>query len=552
MRLDPDESPASATAVGDSNGVSRRDLLVRAGATGAALALGGVPAAGAAVRKHGRRSASLKTVVFGGDSVGVDFVPAHVFVGRAHTTALLHLYDALYTYPGGDVMKSLAPQLAAGFPKGTSGGLEFTVPLRRGVQFHDGTPFDADAVVFNYMRYIDKSHPFYDPAAVQVPNLVLLGVTNVEAVGKYNVKFTLNRHLGSFITQLTGAFAGIMSPTAVKNAGVANAGLHPVGTGPFKFVEAVKGDHITLERNDKYWGGKPAADRLVIRAIPNPGALTAALLSGDVNVSNFVDYHDVALFRKNSNFRTAYKTSVLTGYLGFNSGGVAGFNGFTNLRLRQAACFATNKQRLIALALNGFGTPGAGLNPPGSWGFNRPARNIYKTDLTKAKALVRAVGGKPKVSITTQSSGYWPQMAESLQNDWNAAGFDTTIVTRDSSVHYAQATQGKQDSFLGDATPSVFQPYNLYNNFFGCANPVRNRWGGFCDPAFDKRVAGLIASTDRAKSKKIIALLDQELLDNVYYVPLYYPTMVTIWNRALSNVAALPSHEMVLTHVTVR
>ena len=540
-------------STGNADGLSRREFLVRTGLTGAALALAGVPVARATATKQVRRAASSKTIVVGADNVGVDFVPAHVFVGRGHTMGLQHIFDSLYAYPLNDVRKPIVPSLASDFPTGRPGGLEFVVPLRKGVKFTDGTPFNAEAVVFNYMRYIDKSHQYYDPAAVQVPNLVLLGVTKVEPVGQYQVKFTLNRPLGSFITQLVGAFAGIMSPTAVMAAGVANAGLNPVGTGPFRFVEAVKGDHITLAANEAYWGGKPASDQLVIRAIPNLGALTAALLSGDVNITNFINYSDVALFRSNRNFSLSYLTSVVTGYMGFNTGGIAGYTGFTDLKVRQAACFATNKARLISLALSGYGVPGAGLNPPGSWGYNPAARGIFKTDPAKARALLSAANSDGKVAITTQSSGYWPQMAVEIQNDWNAAGFHATIQTMDPSVYYANATLGLHDVFLGDGTPSVFQPYNLYNNYFGCSNPVRNRWGGFCDPAFDKGVAGLIASTNRAKSKAIIDKLDSEMITNGIYVPIYYPTLVTAWNRTrLANVTPIPSHEMLLTQVSVK
>ncbi len=111
-----------------ADGLSRREFLVRTGMTGAALALAGVPVARATATKQVRRSASSKTIVVGADNVGVDFVPAHVFVGRGHTMGLQHIFDSLYAYPLNDVRKPIVPSLASDFPTGRPGGLEFVVP----------------------------------------------------------------------------------------------------------------------------------------------------------------------------------------------------------------------------------------------------------------------------------------------------------------------------------------------------------------------------------------------------------------------------------------
>ncbi len=132
----------------------------------------------------------------------------------------------------------------------------------------------------------------------------MTGVADVKAVGDYTVVFTSSQTVGNFTGTIANtAWGGIMSPTAVKAAGVANAGLSPVGTGPFRFVSARKGDAITLERNGAYWRGAPSLDRLVVREIPDPRTLTASLLSGEVQLSTFVARGDVPLFQKNKKFK---------------------------------------------------------------------------------------------------------------------------------------------------------------------------------------------------------------------------------------------------------
>jgi peptide/nickel transport system substrate-binding protein len=525
---------------------SRREFLVRAGTVGASLsALGAAtfarptPAQGG--QRHATRAVKGGTVTVGADAVGIDFVPGHIFQGRGHEMALVALFDGLYWYPNDDPSKPYQPQLATALPTQSANGLVFTIPLRKGVKFHDGTPFNADAVVFNYMRYLDKNHKYYDAnAGASVPATFLLGIAKVEAVGAYTVRITANTHLGDFVASIVPFNgSGIMSPTAVKKAGVANAGLHPVGTGPFRFVEAVEGDHVTLAAFGGYWGGRPSIDKLVIRAIPDPRTLTASMLSGEVDISPFVAQSDVPLFKKNSKFAVAIVPGVVTGYMGLNASGASGFKALSDVRLRQAACHAIDKKKLIQLALFGYGAVGAGINPPASWGYQKKLLNYNNYDPTKARSLINAAGGAPNLKLIAPSSAYFPQMAEVIQSDLNAVGFKTQIQTYDASVYYSTFNKGAQDIGLGEGAPDVFSPYSLYKTFFGCGGTRIGRWGGWCNPGFDKTVNQLFGEAKRSTDVKLLRSLDGFLLKNAIFQTNYYPSQVTVWNKRLQNVAPL-------------
>jgi peptide/nickel transport system substrate-binding protein len=265
-RRDPPLDPASASSpdpdATDGGLTTRREVLVKgAGALGALTALGAASGFGqsaVAATRTAVRATKGGTLVLGADAVGVDFVPPHVFAGRGLSIAKFAIFESLYDYPNGDLSKPLRPVLASGPAKVSANGLRYTVQLRKGVKFHDGTPFDAAAVEFNFMRYLDKSHPYYDPNATYLRAPLLTGVASVKAVGDHTVLFILSQTVGDFAGSIANtAWGGIMSPTAVKKAGVANAGLSPSGTGPFRFVSARQGDAITLARNDAYWGGAP-------------------------------------------------------------------------------------------------------------------------------------------------------------------------------------------------------------------------------------------------------------------------------------------------------
>jgi peptide/nickel transport system substrate-binding protein len=541
----PDPVPDPLT----ERGTTRRELVVRgAGALGALSVLGAASALGETAVAASRTAARVRkggTLVLGADAVGVDFVPPHVFAGRGLSIAKFAIFESLYDYPNGDLSKALQPVLASGPPKVSANGLQYTVQLKKGIKFHDGTRFDAEAVEFNFMRYLDKNHPYYDPNATYLRAPLLTGVASVKAIGDYTVRFTMSQTVGNFTGAIANtAWGGIMSPTAIKKAGVANAGLSPIGTGPFRFVSARQGDAITLARNDAYWNGAASLDRLIIREIPDPRTLTASLLSGEVQLSTFVARGDVALFRKNKNFNVSAVPSIVTGYMGLNAGGSGGFKNLLDVRKRQAVCHAVNKQKIINLALSGLGVRGAGMNPPASWGYQKRFYDFNKYNPTTAKSLLKAAGGSPDLLILAQSSGYWPQMAEIIQADLNAVGFNAKINSVDSAVFYGTGNQGKQDIFLGEGSPDTFQPYGLYVTFFGCSNARKGRWGGWCNPGFDQAVTELTTDINETRAKKRISYIDGFLLKNGIFQTNYYPSLVTISSKHVKGLVPISVNEM--------
>jgi peptide/nickel transport system substrate-binding protein len=515
---------------------SRRTFLERALVLGVAAGVGGGMSgvAEAALGTRRTRKAS-STLVIGGDSIGADWSPSHAFQGWAHYTAEAHLFDTLYFMPGGDITKPVVPVLASGLPvRDKKNKRQYVVPLRKGVKFHDGTPFNAGSVLFDYVTDIDKTQQFYDPKAIFAGVNFILGVSKIEALDEYHVKFTLNRPLGDFTSQLV-TFAGLMSPTAIRKNGLDNAALNPIGTGPYRFVEAVKGDHVTLEANDDYFLGRPKIDRIVVRSIPDYAALTAALLSGEVDVSWFVNVNDVPTFQKNTNLNVAFRPGVVTGYVEFNAMGANGVNTFKDLRVRQAALHALDKRKLINAGLHGYGAVGAGLNPQPSTGYQPSMRDYYKFDPNQAKSLLNAAGGPRDVTLSVPSNLYWPLAGQIIQNDWNAVGLKTNLNVIDAAAFGSTMTQGKHDVFIWDGTPVLFVPWGLYNVLFNPTSALNMRSGGWVDQKFQRLLLAVLASPDLSKVKQYTGEMDKILLDNAIWQANYYPTTVSVYNKRLKG-----------------
>ena len=195
------------------------------------------------------------TLIFGrgGDSVGLD--PAHEEDGESFKVCE-NIYDTLVQYQ--DESTEVEPALAESW-ESSEDALTWTFHLRKGVEFHDGTDFNADAVLFSLNRQHDPNHPFHNVGGTPIywsyTGLADI-VEKIVALDNYTVQITLNQPYAPFIATLAmGPFA-IVSPSAVKKWGEDYTN-HPVGTGAFKFVRWDRGDKVVLEVNKDYWAGAP-------------------------------------------------------------------------------------------------------------------------------------------------------------------------------------------------------------------------------------------------------------------------------------------------------
>jgi peptide/nickel transport system substrate-binding protein len=255
-------------------------------------------------------------------------------------------------------------------------GLTWTFKLREGVTFHDGTPFNAEAVVYNFERWRFTDHPTHFPEVVfEYYSGMWNGfddeslITNVEATGEYEVTFTLAEPNGAMLNTLAMPMFAISSPTAIEEAGPAY-GTPSVGfscTGPYRFVEWVSDDHITLERNPDYWGEIPGnVDTIIYRVIPNAAARFAALQAGEIDAFEQPNVEDLEAIENGENTYLLMRPPLNAAYVAFNYR----IAEFRDPRVREAISLAINRQEIV----DAFYPPGAEVAtqfvPPSLWGHN--------------------------------------------------------------------------------------------------------------------------------------------------------------------------------------
>jgi peptide/nickel transport system substrate-binding protein len=246
--------------------------------------------------------------------------------------------------------------------------------LRQGVKFHDGTDFNADAVVFNYERQRFTDHPnHYENQVYEYYEYMWGGlddaslITSVEAVDEYTVKFVLSESLAPFLANLAMDIFAISSPAAIEAAGE-EYGLPSngaVGTGPFQFVEWVEGDHITVEPNEEYWGGAPDVG-VVWRVIADDSARFLALQAGDIHAFEQAVVEDLATAEASDDLYVETRPALNTGYLAMSMKIVE----FQDVRVREAFAHAINREGLIENFYGKYGQVATNFLPPLIWGHD--------------------------------------------------------------------------------------------------------------------------------------------------------------------------------------
>ncbi|MGI9450914.1 MAG: ABC transporter substrate-binding protein, partial [Geminicoccaceae bacterium] len=295
---------------------------------------------------------------------------------------LMNVYDGLVRYKDGTL--EVEPSLATSWSI-SEDGTEYTFELQSGITFHDGTPFNAEAVEFNFDRMLVESHPFHDTGPFPL-SFFFSAIQDVEVVDEDTVKFTLDAPYAPFLSNLAYPTGLIVSPEAVKTHG-ADFGRNPSGTGPFRFAEWESNAKVVVERNDDYWGGAPALEAVVFRPITDANTRVAEMLSGGIDVMVEIPPDSVQNF-DGDGFTLYEQAGPHLWFLILN----AKDGPFADRRVRQAINYAIDKKTLVEDILQGTAEVASGPTPPAfSWAYNE-ALQPYPYDPEKAKALLEEAG----------------------------------------------------------------------------------------------------------------------------------------------------------------
>jgi len=501
----------------------RRQLLAGAGAWAGAAALGAPQLRGLGLGVA-EAAASGGTLTVGGLDLD-DTLDPQVTNFDSTIRILLNVCEPLVWVP---TPGRFVPGLAESWSVSPDAKV-YTFKLRRGVRFHDGTPFNADAVKFTMDRVVapetkaGQSHDQLGP------------YDHTEVVDDATARIVMKEGYAPLLTNLNG-YLGIVSPTAVKKMGLADFARHPVGTGPFMFKEWVAKDHVTLVRNPDYAWASPLfkhkglayLDQLVFKIIPDASVRTGTLRSGETPYVNDADPLEIAALRADKRFAVIQMPQPGSGWVLLLN--VTGSPQIRDIAVRRAFEWGVDREGLNKTVFNGLMKPAWSPLMRPTLGYDSSAEKMYKYDPARAKQVLDEAGWRPgsdgirekagqKLSVNFLIIGRTRDkaMAEAVQASMRDVGVDVQINALERAAFRSQVSQNKYDinfMWFSYGDPDVLR------TLFHSANVNAFNRARYQVPQVDQMLETAAATIDKAKRIDLYKQIQQRVLRDAVVVPL--------------------------------
>jgi peptide/nickel transport system substrate-binding protein len=340
----------------------------------------------------------------------------------------------------------------------SSDGLSYVFHLRGGVRFHNGTVFDAGTAKYSLERALA-------PESANPQRARIAAVRAVEALDARTLRLGLSRRSGGLLQSLAwGAFVMVEPRSAPTNS------AQPVGTGPFRFLAWSRGDSLSLERNDGYWGTPARLERVTFKFISDPSAAYAALMAGDIDVfSNYPAPESFAQFAADPRFKVFVGSTESEAVLALNNRRPP----LDDVRVRRAVAYALDRHAIVDGAMFGYGTPIGSHFPPHSPDYV-DLTDVYPHDPGRARALLAQAGYPNGFSVTMKlpPPSYARRAGEIVASQLAQVG----IAVRMENLEWAQwldqvFTRHDFDmSIVAHAEPMDYDIYARDDYYFGYSN----------------------------------------------------------------------------------
>jgi len=455
-------------------------------------------------------------------------------------------YEGLY---GFDKDMKMIPVLADSYDV-SKDGLVYTIKLKKGIKFHDGTDFKADAVKANFDRVTNPENKLKRYGLYS-------NIAKTEVVDDYTARITLKTAFSAFINNLAHPSGVMISPAAIAKYGK-DIASNPVGTGPFKFVEWNRTDFLKVTKFDGYWHkGYPKVDTITWKPVIDSNSRAAVMQTGEAHFTYPVPYELAEVLKAKPGLELVAAPSIIVRYLSMNTQQKP----FDNAKVRQAINYAINKDAVAKVAFGGYATPADAVVPAGVEFSIKTG--LWPYDVAKAKQLM-AEAGYPNGFETELWSAYNHTIAQKvtqvLQQQLAQIGVKVKITLLEAGqrvekveswpdpatapvrLYYVgwSASTGEADWALRPLLGSESFPPRLFNTAYYKSDKV------------DNDIKGALLTTDHAAKAKFYRDAQETIFQDAPWAPLVIEKLLSAKNKKLSGVYTMPDGSFNFTDIDLK
>lgn len=459
------------------------------------------------------------------------------------------IFERLFQF---DAQMKLQPRLATGYTSNDT-ATEFTLTLRKGVTFQDGTPFDAGAVKTNLDRLADQTKGLKRNSLYKM-------IARVTVLAPDQVKVELNQSFGAFINTLAHPSAVMWSPAILKQyPEEAQLRLHPVGTGPFKYVSWQPGKAVTLTKYDGYWQqGWPKVDNVIFSPGPEDATRVAALRSGQVDAIWPLPSDLIATVQNDSKLAIQRDPSIYLYYMAINTQ----HKPLADVRVRQAINYAIDRNLWLKVAFAGMGKPATSAIPEGVQFYQKQSEPNYRYAPDEAKALLKAAGypNGLDLKLWTTNATASVRAAQVLKAQLATVGIRATVTPMDSGTRNARLwgvkdpKQAEFDLYYGGWSTSTGDADWALRPLYATESwvPTSYNVSYFSQPEVDKAIMAGLATADPAQRGTAYAEAQKLLWNAAPVAFLGTPDNLVGKRSNLSGVSMLPDGNFLYTQAAFK
>ena len=463
------------------------------------------------------------TIAFGVDPDTLD--PAEAVTSPSNMVSL-HMLETLFERsPEGEIEPLLARDYQV-----LEEGQEYEITLREGIEFHDGTYFDAEAVKYNLERIIEE----------EGPNAFLIDrLDEIEIKDDYRLRLRTEEPFAPLITNLANQAIAMISPAALEEYGE-DISSNPVGTGPFVFSEWSPGEEIIVERNEKYRGGVPELERLSFEIVPEDSARVIMVETGEADAIMGVPPQDRERLVELEEVEVVEIPSMRTMFTGFNTQREP----FDDPQIRRALNYAVDSETIVSQLLNGAGIPSQAPIAPSVFGHSE--EEIYSHDPDRAEEMLAEAGYEDGFSANLYHPvGRYMEdeiIAQAIQSQLADIGVEVELITMEWTTLLETIAQPPEEAehdmyLLGFSSGTGDADYSLYSLFHSSQwPPAGNAFSYYENEELDELLEKARLVSDPAERENIYADASQLIWQEAPWIFLHSEVQL---NAVRENVEGL-------------